>query len=210
MWPGGSIYSNVLELARFAAMFLDGGKLDGKEVLPAAAIANVGAAHTVMPGSDGKAHYGFGLIGYEDRGVRILQHGGFSRGYGSMVAFAPDRKVAVIVLTNRSGSTLPRSVAAAMGLLLPFGPEREEPKATPAADLSAYAGTYEHAPSSWEVFVRDGKLFVRVEKKEDPLVHVSGHRFAIGAAGGEEIVFVPNAAGAFEHVFLGLYSARRR
>jgi CubicO group peptidase (beta-lactamase class C family) len=210
MWPGGSIYSNVHELARFATAFLDGGRLDGKEILPPEAIATVGARHAILPGSDGKAHYGFGLIGYEDRGVRILQHGGFSRGYGSMVAFAPDRKFAVIVLTNRSGSTLPRTVAAAMEMFLPFaGTTAEEAKGPAPANLAAYAGVYEHAPSRWEVFVRDGKLFVRSGDKENPLVHVAGHQFAAGAPGGESIVFVPNASGAFEHIFLGLYSARR-
>jgi CubicO group peptidase (beta-lactamase class C family) len=209
MWPGGSIYSNVLELARFAVAFLDGGRIDGKQALPPEATTLVGSPHAVIPGTDGKAHYGFGLIGYEDRGVRVLQHGGFSRGYGSMVVFAPDRKFAVIVLTNRSGSTLPRAVAAATEMFLSFGPAVEESKGPPPAPHARYAGVYEHAPSRWEVYARDGKLLVKTEEKESELVHVAGHRFAVGAPGGEEIVFVPNARGVFEHIFLGLYAARR-
>jgi CubicO group peptidase (beta-lactamase class C family) len=209
MWPGGSIYSNVLDLTRFVTAFLDGGRLEGKQILPAEVFTIVAAPHTVIPGSDGTAHYGFGLIGYEDRGVRILQHGGFSRGYGSMVVLAPDRKFAVVVLTNRSGGTLPRTVAAATEMFLKFGKADEDVKGPAPTNLGAYVGVYEHLPSQWDVFLRDGKLFVRVEGKEEPLVHVAAHRFAIGTS-GEEIVFVPNASGAFEHIFLGLYSARRR
>jgi CubicO group peptidase (beta-lactamase class C family) len=209
MWPGGSIYSNVHDLARFVAAFLDGGRLEGKQILPAEVFATVAASHTIIPGSDGKAHYGFGVIGYEDRGVRMLQHGGFSRGYGSMVALAPDMKFAVVVLTNRSGATLPRTVAAATEMFLKFGKAEEEAKGPTPTNLAPYVGVYEHLPSKWDVFLRDGKLFVRTEEgKEEPLAHVAAHRFAVGTS-GEEIVFVPNATGAFEHIFLGLYSARR-
>jgi hypothetical protein len=210
MWPGGSIYSSALELSRFAVAFLDGGRLDGKQVLPAEAVADVAARRVDLPGSDGAAFYGFGLIGYTDRGVKILQHGGFSRGYGSMVTFAPEHRFAVIVLTNRSGSTLPRAVEAAAEMFLPFA-KAEEPAAAAAplspAELAAYPGVYEHAPSRWEVVARDGALFLRSEGKERELVRVSGARFAAGE--GEEVVFVPGAGGRAEHIFLGLYSARR-
>ncbi len=215
MWPGGSIYSNVVDLARFASAMVDGGRIDGKQVLPAPAVAAVEARHVDMPGSDGAAYYGFGLIGYEDRGVRLLQHGGFSRGYGSMMVLAPDQKLAIVVVTNRSGSTLPRTVDAAAEMLLPFKgasatvPATAPAASTPSTDLSAYAGVYEHAPSKWEVFVRDGKLFVRAEGEEHELVRASKNTFSVSGREGEEIVFVPNARGVFEHIFLGLYSARR-
>jgi CubicO group peptidase (beta-lactamase class C family) len=204
MWPGGSIYSSADEMARFAMAFVGGG-------VPATVVRRVTAPTAEIPGTDGAAHYGFGLISYEDRGVRVLQHGGFSRGYGSMMVLAPDHRFAVVVLTNRSGSTLPKTVAVATEMYLPFKAEPAAPAAKPAppARLEAYAGVYEHAPSRWEVAARGGKLYVTTDGKESELVHVSGHRFAIGAPGGEEIVFVAAPSGAFDHIFLGLYAAAR-
>jgi CubicO group peptidase (beta-lactamase class C family) len=203
MWPGGSIYSSAGEMARFAIGMVEGG-------VPAPVARRVMGPHAEIPGTDGAAHYGFGLISYEDRGVRILQHGGFSRGYGSMMVLAPEHRFAVVVLTNRSGSTLPKTVAAATEMYLPFKAELPPAaKPAPPAALGAYAGVFEHAPSRWEVEVRDAKLYVTTDGTRSELVHVAGHRFAVGAPGGEEIVFVPSPSGAFDHIFLGLYGARR-
>lgn len=213
MWPGGSIYSNVVELARFATAMVDGGKIDGKQVIPASAVEAVETRRVEIPGSDRTAFYGFGLIVAEDRGVQIFQHGGFSRGYGSMIVMAPAQRFAVIVVTNRSGSTLPKTVEAATGLFLPFEPPPggvaggvPQPK---GEELAAYVGVYEHAPSKWEVFVKDGKLFLRADGEEHQLVRVGGERFSISGREGEEVVFVPSPGGRFDHIFLGLYSARR-
>ena len=57
-----------------------------------------------------------------------MGHGGFSRGYGSMIQMVPARKVAVIVLTNKSGETMRKSLNKAMeiGLGLKDDEEKEE------------------------------------------------------------------------------------
>ncbi len=214
MWPGGSIYSNVLELARFATAMVDGGKIDGKQAIPASAVEAVESRRVEIPGSDQSAFYCFGLINAEDRGVWIFQHGGFSRGYGSMMVLVPAQRFAVIVVTNRSGSTLPRTVTAATEMFLPFEKEEEGGVAGPVLqpmgdELTPYVGVYEHAPSKWEVFVKDGKLFLRSEGAEHQLVRVGAKRFSVSGQEGEEIVFVPSPGGRFDHIFLGLYSARR-
>jgi hypothetical protein len=43
-----------------------------------------------MPG-DVSVHYGYGLLNFEMRGARVLMHGGFSRGYGSMIQMFPEQ-----------------------------------------------------------------------------------------------------------------------
>jgi CubicO group peptidase (beta-lactamase class C family) len=113
---------------------------------------------------DGQVIYakGYGLMSYNYRGVRVTQHGGASTGYGSTIQLVPEHKFAVIVLTNRSGETLPHTQDKAMELLLPLKPpERDEMNSAPPpseAEMAGYAGRYSHAPQTWEVFVKGGKL----------------------------------------------------
>ena len=74
----------------------------------------------------------------------------------------PSRKFAVIVLTNKSGETMRKSLNKATELGL--GLKDEEPKTpTPVApateaEMNHYVGTYSHAPQTWEFFVKDAGL----------------------------------------------------
>ena len=44
-WPAGFMYSNVYDLARFAIAFMNGGKIDGRQVLSPAVIAMMSTPH---------------------------------------------------------------------------------------------------------------------------------------------------------------------
>ncbi|MCI0391273.1 MAG: beta-lactamase family protein [Acidobacteria bacterium] len=149
MWPGGSIYSNVGELARFVIALLDGGRLDGKQVLSPLVVENLPAPHVALPGAP-DAHYGYGLMSYRERGVRVVTHGGASTGYSSTIQLVPEYRFAVIVLTNRSGETLPQTRVKAMELALPLKATEPETVSTPQpvieAEMRGYTGTYSHAP----------------------------------------------------------------
>ncbi len=143
-------------------------------------------------------------------GVRVVTHGGASAGYGSTIQLAPERRFAVITLTNRSGETLPRTRDKAMELALPLkAPEPEVAAATQPigdAEMGAYIGVYSHAPQTWEVFIKDARLYLKHDGAEKPLTKVGPHTFSTGAG---QIVFTTEADGRAEHLFMGLYSARR-
>ncbi|HEY2414485.1 MAG TPA: serine hydrolase domain-containing protein [Pirellulaceae bacterium] len=117
-WPAGQMYSSVSDLARFTTALMDRGRLDGKPVLSPKAITALTSPHVPRPGDD--EHYGYGLSVGQDRGVLIWQHGGSRTGYGSTIRMAPQQKTALIILTNRSGSSLPKTAIAALNMLLPF------------------------------------------------------------------------------------------
>ena len=207
-YPGGSIYSSVNELARFAVAMLNGGRLEGRQALPAPVVGELPKPQVYLPG-EGRAFYGYGLLGFESGGVKTVSHGGVSSGYGSTVTFAPEHKFAVIVLTNRNGETLPRTRQRAMQLALPLKPEpAEEPRPQPpgADEMKRYTGKYAHAPQTWEVFVKDGKLFLKEEGKEFELTKLGRDRFGYEQG---EVLFVPDERGAVTHIFMGLYAARR-
>ncbi len=204
-YPGGSMYSSVNELSRFAIAMLNGGRVDGKQAIPAAIVEALQKPQFYLPGEE-KAFYGYGLLGYDDGGVRTVSHGGVSRGYGSTIFFAPDQKLAIIVLANSNGQTLPKTRRKIMELTLPLAAEKQAPPPADAVDLGKYAGKYSHAPQTWTIVHRDGKLFVGEEGKEFELKRTGKHEFSYDQG---QILFVANAAGEFEHIFMGLYAAKK-
>ncbi|HEY8561118.1 MAG TPA: serine hydrolase [Pyrinomonadaceae bacterium] len=207
-YPGGSMFSSVNELARWAIAMLGGGKIDGRQALPASVFETLQKPQFYLPGEE-RAFYGYGLLGFTDRGVKTVSHGGAARGYGSTIFFAPEQKIAIVVLANTSGQTLPRSRGKAMELLLPL---KDAANGAPkkiflnAAELNRYVGKYEHAPQTWEVFIKDGKLFFKEDGKDFELTPTGKNAFSYEQG---EVLFVPNDTGAVEHIFMGLYAARK-
>lgn len=214
-WPAGQIYSNITDLARFTTAFLDGGKLDGDQVLSPTLIASLTSPHVPRPGDDG--HYGYGLSVGIDRGVRVWQHGGSRTGYGSTIRLAPDQKIAVIILTNRSAMSLPRTAAAALDMLLPFEPRPESAERSrqplTEAEIAQLAGSYTNNRQTIVLAVEEGKLIARrrgAEGQGEPNV-VTGYgenRLALSQA-GVEFFILRDPSGRPEYLISGSRALRR-
>jgi CubicO group peptidase (beta-lactamase class C family) len=208
MYPGGSIYSSANELSRFAIAMLNGGKIDGKQALAPVVIENLFKRQFPFAG-DEKAGYSYGLVVFEQQGVKIASHGGVSRGYGSTIEFAPDQKFAVIVLANSNGQTLPKTRKKAREMFLLLKPETTEtPKILElkSEEIPQFTGKFAHAPQTWEVFIKDGTLYFKEDGKDFELKRTGKSSFSYEQG---EVVFVPNERGAIEHIQMGLYSARK-
>jgi CubicO group peptidase (beta-lactamase class C family) len=210
MWPGGSVYSNVGDLARLVIALMDDGGLEGKQALSPLVAARLPAPHVTLPGTT-DVNYGYGLMSFNYRGMRVTMHGGASTGYGSTIQLVPEHKFAVITLANRSGETLPRARDKAMELLLPLKePEREEAKSPPPlseAEMAEYAGIYSHAPRTWNVYIKDGRLWLSHEAGESELKKTGPGAFTYDA--GSELVFTFGPDGKVQHLFLGMYAAKK-
>jgi len=164
-WPAGSLFSSARDLAQWCIALLHG----GRGVLPPTVIARMGTGHVEVPGSE--LRYGYGLRVGQHRGVRMWDHAGNRLGYGSSIRLAPDQKVAVIVLVNRTGGTLPRTSEKALELLLPLGP-RPEPKPRPAptgAQMERCVGVYAQGSERIEVIREDGRLVLREGGRTAPV-----------------------------------------
>jgi CubicO group peptidase (beta-lactamase class C family) len=215
-WPAGSVFSNVEDLARFVVAFTNGGTIDGRQVLPAGAVERMSSPHVEIPGSE-PASYGYGLDVGTDRGVRTLTHGGSRAGYGSSIVMAPDRRAAVIVLANRTGSSLPRTARAAMGMALGREPRPELP--VPAevvmttAEMGRYVGAYSQTTApSVELLIQDGKLVIRERGSTLPVIKLGERRFGVvrpGAARPQEFFLVPGVDGRIEYFFRGGRALKR-
>ena len=125
MWPAGSMWSNAKDLSRWVIAFLNDGRLDGKQPVSASLINQMVQHHVGVPGET-DSYYAYGLTSFKFKGLEFVGHGGFSRGYGSMIQMVPSRKFAVIVLTNKSGETMRKSLNKATELVL--GLKDDEPQ----------------------------------------------------------------------------------
>ncbi|MBL7728423.1 MAG: serine hydrolase, partial [Dinghuibacter sp.] len=110
--PAGSIGSTVHDMGRWAAALLNGGKADGKTIIPAQAINNTRIPQSVL-GRRGmyrsKSHYSLYGLGWflgEYAGREIVSHTGGVNGFVTSLTLVPEEKLAVIVLTNTDHNEL--------------------------------------------------------------------------------------------------------
>jgi CubicO group peptidase (beta-lactamase class C family) len=104
MQSAGGIFMSIADLGRWLNLNMNGGKIDGKQIVPAELIRAAQTGYTKStrnePPFSGDGEYGLGWqIGkYRDEKV-IYHHGGYP-GYRSHVSFMPEKRVAVGVLVN--------------------------------------------------------------------------------------------------------------
>ncbi len=118
MAPAGAINSTATEMTRWLELHLNGGEVDGKRVVPAAAVERTHRREMPLEGGispvegDAVSHasYALGWQVQDYRGRRMLQHGGGIDGFTSLMAVLPEDELGVVVLSNRLGSAFTRAV----------------------------------------------------------------------------------------------------
>lgn len=212
MWPAGSMISNANDLSRFVIAFLNQGRVGDKQLLSPSLIKQMATHRVPVPGET-DSYYAYGLTAFKYHNLEFVGHGGFSRGYGSMIQMVPERKFAVIVLTNKSGETMRKSLnrATELGLGLKDEESSKPAAVTPvtANEMSEYVGTYTHAPQIWEVSIRNDKLSMKFDGKDYDMTKSGERKFTFGANNENEVVFVKGKSGKIEFLFTELYAAKK-
>ena len=192
-WPGGSLFSNARELARFTIALMNQGRIDGRQVLPEAAVRELMTRHADSLGGCG---YTYGLSECDRGGVRILSHYGFRSGSGSVVAMAPAKRVAVVVLANRAGAIMARTEAAALRMLAGVRDDASDAPAplSPVAEDRArrLVGTYVNGPDVLTLSLRGSELRYRYGSNANQTVRSAGpdEIVVLDSQGREEQRFV--------------------
>jgi CubicO group peptidase (beta-lactamase class C family) len=113
--PAGAIHSNVLDMAQWLKLHLEGGVCDGRRVLSQECVEEM---HTAFPKSDsetppepGVPHapitdYGLGWFVDEYEGHRVIEHGGSTTGLVTWVAIMPEQQLGFVVLANHHQTEL--------------------------------------------------------------------------------------------------------
>ena len=115
MGPAGSINSSVNEMANWVITWINGGKFNGKEILPTSYVSQAMASQMVvgagMPDKEVPdaflSNYGFGWFISSYRGHYRVEHGGNIDGFSASTSFYPSDSIGIVVLTNQNGSAIP-------------------------------------------------------------------------------------------------------
>src|ERR1041384_4470636 len=104
MQSAGGIFMSISDLGRWLNLNMNGGKLDGKQVVPADIISKVQTGYTKStrnePPFSGGGEYGLGWQIGTYRNEKVIYHHGGYPGYRSHVSFMPEKKIAVGILVN--------------------------------------------------------------------------------------------------------------
>lgn len=176
----GAMYSTTHDLWRWAeGVFVD-------QLLTPASRAKL-----LTPEKDG---YALGVRVYEQRGRKVIEHGGAIAGFSSALRYYPADGVTIVVLSN-----LGRSITAEMSSELASAWfDGARPQVTvPVATLQSYAGVYSVSPDRFfTIRLVEGKLMARLGRQEESheLVADSETLFYLKPIDGQ-IEFVRDGAG---------------
>jgi CubicO group peptidase (beta-lactamase class C family) len=192
-WSAGSMYSTANDLLRW-----ERGLFDGK-VLSAGSLKEMT--------TPGKVSHGFGVGVTTEDGMEVVDHNGAIEGFVAHLAYVPEPRIAVIVLSNVFGGASPamgnQLVETMLGKSVVLASER---KAVPISkdDLAKFEGTYQMSSGmSFTFTARGDSLEMNAGGTIVPLLYQGvkeGHpRFYVAMIDGE-IEFVPDSSGAMTTV----------
>jgi CubicO group peptidase (beta-lactamase class C family) len=165
--PAAGFTSNVTDLAAFASWQFRLLEHGGEEVLRASTLREMHRVHWVDP--DWKTTWGLGFAVSKVESDTMVSHGGGCPGYTTLFTMVPKHKLAVIVLTNASGTSPEPVVQNVYKVLGPALQKARDDEPADPQDLSDYEGLYHNPPWSSEVaIVQQGdKLLVASLPSDD-------------------------------------------
>ena len=116
--PSSTLYSNVLDMSRWAMANMNRGELDGNQILKA-------STYDVMwkPAGDQFTRVGISWFLGKHRDLQTIWHGGGDTGFVSNLLMIPDKKIAVVMMCNFDGGVaLGQLTSAALDIALGLKP----------------------------------------------------------------------------------------
>jgi len=115
MGPAGSINSSVTDMSKWVMAWINGGKVDGKELIPTGYLSEAISGQMIISGGlpDSEvpdvqfSNYGFGWMMASYRGHYRVEHDGNINGFSARTCFFPSDSIGIIVLSNQNGSAVP-------------------------------------------------------------------------------------------------------
>ena len=159
-WPAGFLFASGSDLTRFLIAFVNEGTLERRQVLSQSLIASMSRPNLRIPGM--AERYGYGLSVDESGGAPVVSHGGnIPACCQSQIMMAPESKVGIAVIINRSGDASAGTVASRIlerVLTLKSAPQTS---VAPAASPAQLSGKYVQGAGSFWIDVVGGKLIGR-------------------------------------------------
>ncbi|MEZ5558683.1 MAG: serine hydrolase domain-containing protein [Pseudomonadales bacterium] len=215
--PAGALSTTASDMARWMLVHLQGGTLDGVQILAPETAALMHRQHfSLNPLVNGMAH---GFIESRVHGYRAIGHGGGTVYFLSDMQLIPELDLGVFISTNTSaggGELISEFVRALVERYFPEGPDLRVTERTPAPqiDLAPYAGAYLSTRRSYTTVERafntpvatisvadGGQLLLSALGNQTRLTPVAADTF-IGDSADEVFVFRRDAAGNLRDLLL--------
>ena len=157
---GATPFAAARDLLAFARMHISGGLgQDGVRVLSEDSVSAMQERQVELPSIDDRPAWGLGWMLFDWPGGRVVGHDGGTIGQASYLRLAPERGLAVALLTNSgNGQALYRKVFSTL-----FGdladitiPPLPEPTPGFVIDPTRYAGSYQKVSARVDVVPLDG------------------------------------------------------
>ena len=165
MAPAGSMYSTVLDLARFASCLFAG----GKPLLKPETLAEM--FRPQFAGPDAKTGFGIGFALGELDGKKKIGHGGAIYGFATQLSALPSEKLGVVVIASRdvANAVVSRLADDALRLMLAAKhgkplPTVETPKSLPAERALALAGRWRGGDRWFDLTESAGRLWLMPDR----------------------------------------------
>jgi CubicO group peptidase (beta-lactamase class C family) len=195
-WSAGAIYSTTGDLLKWEHG-LFGGKILNAESLK-------------LMTTPGKGDYGLGVFIENHDGVRVVSHGGGIEGFNTHLAYAPDKQIAVVVLSNVNGGA-PGTMGGqlmdtVLGKPVILANERK-PVPISKEELAKFVGVYDLAPT-FSLTIAIAGDHLTGQGTGQPAIDMmyqgvkDGHPTFFIAPVSAEIEFVPDAGGAIGSLIL--------
>lgn len=118
MGPAGSINSTVMDMSQWLKVWINGGKLDTVEIIPASYIAEATSSQMIIAAGTPTVEkpdiqfstYGFAWMLNSYKGHYRVEHGGNIDGFSASTCFFPTDSIGIVVLVNQNGSSVPAAV----------------------------------------------------------------------------------------------------
>lgn len=181
-YAAGALYSTTGDLWKWQQI------LYGAELFDAAGVAEMTTA--------GKGGYGYGMVCDTDHGRKRYWHSGGINGFNAFMAYFPEDKLSVIVLSNTKALT--QRVGDLLSAVVHDEPVNlPQSVAVAPAVLEKYAGEYGEASKRPAIKLRaeNGRLVAEAGELVVPLVSESSTKF-FDKVTTAEFVFSPDQSGA--------------
>ena len=178
--PAGYAWLNMKELAKVGAALFKKGRLREETV------RNVTTPWAKVEGLPGSPDYGYGLYIREQSGTKMVYHDGSMTGFTTLLRIVPERKMAIALVFNRNGPTLPLDRKLRTWML---GEAARPPAALPplgAEEAAALVGKYEHR-FPLEIIKTDKGAALRFGPRELPIGRLGEGRYAVELLPGEDV-----------------------
>ena len=192
--PAGAINSSARDMAQWVRLMLGTGVYNDRRLVSEKGFDELTKKQINVAGN---IDYGMGWFLRQWNGHKFLEHGGNIDGFNAQIAFMPDQKLGLVLLTNVTASTLGSvAMTAVWKNLVPLPTTSTEAKAAgPAVDPKSEAGKYQLQPGvvfdvSWKA---DHLVMTVPGQPAYPLENAGGrrYRFADPAPQGFYATFRP-------------------